>query len=175
MERLEQQPLPSRSIPVLLSGPPMETQGKEISSCAPLNEAKGVIIGQAGLGNFAILIAGEDISHAKPREAAAELQYHQQQEPMRTNTVWLLRKERLSQSKSATGQVRDAATSILLLRYPVVPQDKVSPDSKHGKTGTDHLLESPHPRMLLGLVMTISLIDLPSATCQEAAGQSSSN
>lgn len=77
--------------------------------------------------------------------------------------------------KANQPQVRDAATSILLLRYPVVPQDKVSPDSKHGKTGTDHLLEPPHLQMLLGLATAISLIDLPSATCQEAAGQSSSN
>lgn len=33
----------------------------------------------------------------------------------------------------------------------------------------------PHPQMPLGLAMIISLMDLPSATCQEAAGQSSSN
>lgn len=56
-----------------------------------------------------------------------------------------------------------------------LPQDKVSPDSKSGKTATDHVLQSPHPQMLLRLAMIISLIDLPSATCQEAAGQSSSN
>lgn len=56
-----------------------------------------------------------------------------------------------------------------------LPQGKVSPDSKHGKTATDHVLQSPHPQMLLRLAMIISLIDLPSATCQEAAGQSSSN
>lgn len=72
-----------------------------------------------------------------------------------------------SQSQSATGQW--CCCSILLLRYPVA-QDNVSPDSKCGKTATDHLLESPTLRCS-GDWPWSSLW----STCQEAAGQSSSN